>query len=201
MRDAGQTHLRFLDSNFTFPKGESQRLRATSVTIRGVQVMGVGVDEETRCVHYHGERDIIAIKFKCCGNWFPCHTCHAELAEHPVELWAHADFDTSAVLCGDCGHQLTIREYLDCDSTCPRCRRQFNPGCANHYHLYFESPATNVGGALVPRSSGRPDTQDIYKPSSRGTKAPPTFKAAATFATAPTSFCSTFQRPATASLE
>jgi uncharacterized CHY-type Zn-finger protein len=41
-------------------------------------------------------------------------------------------------LCGSCGHQLTVREYLACDSVCPHCRREFNPGCARHYHLYFE---------------------------------------------------------------
>jgi uncharacterized CHY-type Zn-finger protein len=41
-------------------------------------------------------------------------------------------------LCGACGHQLTVNEYLNCNSVCPRCRSQFNPGCANHYYLYFE---------------------------------------------------------------
>ncbi len=108
--------------------------------IQGVNVIGVGVDEETRCAHYHGARDIIAIKFKCCGEWFPCIDCHRERAEHPVQLWPVDEFDTPAVLCGACGHQLTIAEYLACNSTCPRCRREFNPGCARHYHLYFAWP-------------------------------------------------------------
>ncbi|HEX4629936.1 MAG TPA: CHY zinc finger protein [Chthoniobacterales bacterium] len=107
--------------------------------IHGVKVIGVKVDEETRCAHYHGERDIIAIKFKCCGNWFPCHECHAELAGHPAVVWPKEEFSTPAILCGACGHRLTVREYLDCDSVCPHCWRQFNPGCADHRHLYFES--------------------------------------------------------------
>jgi uncharacterized CHY-type Zn-finger protein len=107
---------------------------------RNINVVGVAVDEETRCAHYHGERDIIAIKFRCCGEWFPCIDCHRELAGHPVQLWAVDEFDARAILCGGCGHQLTIREYLACNSTCPRCSREFNPGCARHYHFYFALP-------------------------------------------------------------
>ncbi|MEP6603215.1 MAG: CHY zinc finger protein [Spartobacteria bacterium] len=111
----------------------------TKGKIDNVNVIGVDVDNETRCAHYHDEHDIIALKFKCCGKWFSCHRCHAGFSEHPAQVWAKKDFDTPAILCGGCGHQLTIREYLDCNSVCPRCRRFFNPGCANHYHFYFES--------------------------------------------------------------
>lgn len=102
-------------------------------------VIGVTVDAETRCAHYRSERDIIAIKFKCCGNWFPCHACHAELAGHAPEVWPKEEFDTPAVLCGACGHQLTVSEYLASGSTCPSCGREFNPGCALHHGLYFEA--------------------------------------------------------------
>jgi uncharacterized CHY-type Zn-finger protein len=100
--------------------------------------MGVDVDPQTRCAHYHDERDIIAIKFKCCGEWFSCHQCHATLAGHTAKVWSKEEFGERAVLCGNCGHQLTIREYLQCESVCPQCERHFNPGCARHYHLYFE---------------------------------------------------------------
>src|SRR5207248_622732 len=79
----------------------------------------------------------IAIKFACCGKWFPCHQCHAERADHTASLWSREHFDEGAVLCGACGHQLTIREYLDSGSVCPRCGRQFNPGCARHHYFYF----------------------------------------------------------------
>jgi uncharacterized CHY-type Zn-finger protein len=104
-----------------------------------VNVRGVEVDSETRCAHYRSERDIIAIRFKCCGEWFPCHSCHAELAGHTPTVWPKEESDTLAVLCGACGHQLTVSEYLDCGSKCPKCRREFNPGCAKHYDLYFDT--------------------------------------------------------------
>lgn len=107
--------------------------------VRGETITGAEVDEKTRCAHYHSERDIIAIKFRCCGDWFPCHRCHAELAGHAAVVWPRDEFDAAAVLCGACGHQLTVREYLECDSSCPRCQRQFNPGCASHSHFYFAS--------------------------------------------------------------
>jgi uncharacterized CHY-type Zn-finger protein len=40
-------------------------------------------------------------------------------------------------LCGNCGNQLSVDEYMKCDSQCTRCEARFNPGCANHYDLYF----------------------------------------------------------------
>lgn len=108
-------------------------------TIHGVEVQGVNVDSQTRCAHYHSEIDIIAIKFKCCEKWFPCFECHSETTEHKPEVWKAEEYETPAVLCGNCGNQLSVAEYLDCNSACPNCRHAFNPGCARHYHLYFES--------------------------------------------------------------
>jgi uncharacterized CHY-type Zn-finger protein len=49
-------------------------------------------------------------------------------------------------MCGECGNQLSIRKYLNSDSTCPRCESRFNPGCSNHYHLYFESEDNLLSG-------------------------------------------------------
>lgn len=111
--------------------------------IHGTEVCGTKVDAQTRCAHYNSDVDIIAIKFKCCAKWFPCFECHAETTAHSPEVWAVGEFDTPAVLCGGCGHQLSVAEYLECDSICPKCRREFNPGCARHYNLYFESPRVN----------------------------------------------------------
>ena len=105
--------------------------------IHGVEIIGVDVDSETRCAHYHCERDIVAIKFKCCGDWFSCHQCHADLTDHVIAVWPRTELSELAVLCGACGHQLSIREYFACESVCPRCRRQFNVGCAKHHHFYF----------------------------------------------------------------
>lgn len=107
--------------------------------VHGVEVLGVELDAETRCAHYHSERDIIALKFKCCGQWFPCHRCHEALAGHASEVWPREEFETIAVLCGACGYQLTAREYLRCGSVCPSCCREFNPGCERHQQLYFEA--------------------------------------------------------------
>jgi uncharacterized CHY-type Zn-finger protein len=110
----------------------------TEKLIHDEKVYGAGVDAETRCAHYNSEIDIIAIKFNCCQKWFPCYECHAEQSDHAALVWKRTEFDTPAILCGACGHQLTVNEYLNCNSVCPRCRSQFNPGCANHYYLYFE---------------------------------------------------------------
>lgn len=115
------------------------RQLSVRANIHGVEVVGTDVDDQTRCAHYHSEPDIIAIKFKCCGKWFPCYTCHTEFSEHQAVVWPEEEFATVAVLCGGCGAQLSIRQYLDCDSVCPHCCREFNRGCFNHHHLYFES--------------------------------------------------------------
>ena len=105
--------------------------------VHGVNIVGARVDGETRCAHYRSERDIIAIKFKCCGRWFPCYECHAEFAGHAAEVWRKSEFNEPVILCGGCGQRLTAREYLDSESVCPRCGRAFNPGCVSHHHLYF----------------------------------------------------------------
>jgi uncharacterized CHY-type Zn-finger protein len=103
------------------------------------KIYGVDLDVETRCSHWHSELDIIAIKFKCCGHWFPCFECHAAVADHEPATWAKDESDTKAILCGGCGYQLSIAEYKASNSACPKCGSGFNPGCAKHYHLYFES--------------------------------------------------------------
>ena len=109
--------------------------------IHGQPVYGLDVDAWTRCRHYHGPTDVIALRFKCCGRWYPCFECHAACADHPATIWAAEEFDARAVLCGACGHLLTVAEYLQCDAVCPRCGTGFNPGCARHHHLYFEKAA------------------------------------------------------------
>ena len=107
-------------------------------TIHGEAIYGVDIDPQTRCAHYHSSLDIIAIKFKCCGRWFPCYECHAETTDHPALVWPVDERDMKAILCGNCGHQLTIAEYFGSESMCNSCRAHFNPGCEDHYDLYFE---------------------------------------------------------------
>ncbi|WP_240948495.1 CHY zinc finger protein [Bacillus sp. RO1] len=103
-----------------------------------VQVLGKTVDDHTRCVHYHSDKDIIAIKFHCCGEYYPCYQCHEEHADHPISIWPKEKFHTKAVVCGDCKFEMTIHEYLNSHSICPKCSSLFNSGCENHHHLYFE---------------------------------------------------------------
>lgn len=104
-------------------------------------VRGVNLGSQTRCEHYHGPTDIVAIKMKCCGLYYACNDCHAALADHAVEVWPVSEWNQEAILCGACGTRLTIRQYLEGESRCQFCRAQFNPNCRNHYHYYFQVPA------------------------------------------------------------
>jgi len=104
-------------------------------------VVGINLDDQTRCSHYRTPKDIIAIKMKCCGVYYACKECHQALADHPLEVWPRSEWDQPAVLCGNCGLELTIKQYLRCESACPGCAAAFNPGCRKHYHFYFEVTA------------------------------------------------------------
>lgn len=106
-------------------------------------VRGIDVDPQTRCAHWHSARDIIAIRMKCCGVYYACKDCHDALADHAAAVWPGAEWQTPAVLCGACGIELTIRQYLDSENICPGCGAGFNPGCRNHYHFYFEAMPAN----------------------------------------------------------
>jgi uncharacterized CHY-type Zn-finger protein len=104
------------------------------------EVQGVDADHQTRCSHYHGPTDIIAIKMKCCGVYYACKDCHEALANHGIETWPEAEWREKAILCGACGAELTILQYMESGSSCPECAAEFNPRCRNHYHFYFDSP-------------------------------------------------------------
>ena len=100
-------------------------------------VKGLDVDEETRCRHYHSEIDRIAIKFYCCGNYYACFECHQATGCGSPKVWPAEHFNQNAVLCGACSYELSVTEYLQCQSSCPQCSALFNPGCSLHKHLYF----------------------------------------------------------------
>jgi uncharacterized CHY-type Zn-finger protein len=102
-------------------------------------VRGVELDPHTRCAHWRSPLDIVAIRMRCCGDYWACKDCHDALAGHPAEVWPRAQFDQQAVLCGACGTELTIRQYLDCANRCPACGAGFNPGCRHHYRFYFQA--------------------------------------------------------------
>ncbi|GAA1157678.1 CHY zinc finger protein [Microbacterium oxydans] len=101
------------------------------------RVLGPVVDDMTRCVHYRGPTDIIAIRFACCGEYYPCHRCHEETVKHAAQQWAAHERDRRAILCGACGHELTIAEYFAA-TACPRCSALFNERCALHREHYFQ---------------------------------------------------------------
>ncbi len=103
------------------------------------EVRGIAVDAQTRCAHYRSAIDIIAIKMACCGVYYACKDCHDTLAGHATKVWPLSEWDSRAILCGACGTQLTIREYMTSGNRCPRCSAAFNPGCRNHYHFYFDT--------------------------------------------------------------
>jgi uncharacterized CHY-type Zn-finger protein len=103
-----------------------------------IKVLGNLVDAQTRCEHYATPLDIIAIKFHCCNTYYPCFSCHEEVANHKTSVWPKNKFNTLAILCGVCQTEMSIYTYLNCENTCPHCNAAFNPKCQNHYHLYFD---------------------------------------------------------------
>lgn len=48
------------------------------------RILGSPVDEQTRCIHYRTPLDVVAIRFRCCRESYPCHLCHAESTGHPT---------------------------------------------------------------------------------------------------------------------
>lgn len=104
-----------------------------------VHLKGQLVDTQTRCRHYHSALDIIAIKFKCCGIYFPCYKCHQELESHDIIRWNNLDLKAEKViLCGSCSSILYYKEYSANDNKCSYCSSDFNPNCSLHYGLYFD---------------------------------------------------------------
>jgi len=101
-------------------------------------VKGKLVNGRTGCVHYHSLADVIAIKFKCCNEYYPCYYCHEEVAGHQSEKWEKNEWGRKAIFCGVCKSEMTIERYLKCNYQCPFCKIQFNPNCSRHNHLYFE---------------------------------------------------------------
>ncbi|PSP57461.1 hypothetical protein BRC82_00485 [Halobacteriales archaeon QS_1_67_19] len=107
--------------------------------VHGVEVRGVSVGPETRCDHYDGDRDVVALKFGCCETYYPCFRCHAATTDHATERLS-VEQSQPAVLCGACGAELTPRAFVDGPHRCPDCGTAFNPGCADHYERYFAFP-------------------------------------------------------------
>ncbi|MDO9374081.1 MAG: CHY zinc finger protein [Ferruginibacter sp.] len=107
-----------------------------------IEVKGISVDPETRCAHYHSPVDIIAIRFRCCNEYYACYYCHEECAGHAAQPWPASAYGTAAILCGKCRKETSITDYLQGKYTCPHCQAAFNPKCKNHNHLYFSEKSS-----------------------------------------------------------
>ncbi|WP_170972334.1 CHY zinc finger protein [Natronorubrum halophilum] len=102
-------------------------------------VRGVDVGSETRCAHYRTDLDVVAFKFACCEQYYPCYRCHEAVTDHDASPWPRDRFDESSVLCGVCETELTVPEYLEAEYRCPSCDAAFNPGCRAHAERYYET--------------------------------------------------------------
>ena len=120
------------------PAPERRTTRAPRLDDRfDVPLRGMAVGPATRCAHYDGPHDIIAIRLPCCDVYYPCDQCHQAAADHDIVRWSPAQFDTPAVLCGHCGATTTAATYLTTGPSCVHCGAAFNPGCAGHRPRYF----------------------------------------------------------------
>ena len=99
-----------------------------------MEVRGVGVDTQGRCVHWHSRVDVAANTCGACRELWACSLCHAALADHP---FAPVGREERSVLCGACGAMLTHAEYAT--GACPACGHGFNPGCKAHEDVYFRA--------------------------------------------------------------
>ena len=107
-----------------------------------MEVYGKPVDGQTRCVHYRTLKDIIAIKFCCCGKYYPCFRCHEECSGHPAQVWPVDQWQERAILCGVCRSEMAIADYR-ASTHCRSCEAEFNDACRNHAHLYFDVPSVD----------------------------------------------------------
>lgn len=117
---------------------QKEMIKRDSTYITDHLVVGANIDKETRCQHYHSDKDVIALKFPCCNIYYSCYKDHEKFADHSAKVWKKDQRDKKAVLCGVCGYEMTINEYLNSNNSCPNCTALYNPGCEKHYQVYFE---------------------------------------------------------------
>lgn len=107
-----------------------------TIRVGGHLVRGAVIDAQTRCAHYGSELDVVALRFRCCGDWYPCVHCHDAAVSHPRVVWEPEAAGAHAALCGVCGISMSISQYRG-SAVCPACGAGFNPGCERHHALYF----------------------------------------------------------------
>ncbi|WIM67819.1 CHY zinc finger protein [Corynebacterium breve] len=95
-------------------------------------ILGVDVDRQGRCAHWHSDVDVVANKCLLCDDYFACSLCHAALRDHPFGRMPRDAHE--AAMCGVCGHTFGLAAY---GKQCPSCGQLFNPGCSDHVEEYF----------------------------------------------------------------
>lgn len=106
-----------------------------SILVGATRVYGLPIDAQTRCVHWAGPVDVVALSHPCCGRFYPCAECHDAVADHARKTWP-AEGEEEVALCGSCGTLMTAREYMQAKG-CGGCGHGFNPRCALHRDRYF----------------------------------------------------------------
>ena len=110
-----------------------------TITYHGVEVKSFG---QSRCAHWHSPLDVLALQAPCCFKYYACASCHDEQEDHALQPWpTTTPLDTPGLLCGVCKRTFSIGVYLcqEGSPVCPysSCGAPFNPGCKNHWPIYF----------------------------------------------------------------
>ena len=75
------------------------------------QAQGLLVDDEGRCVHYHGEKDIVSLQCYECKKYYACYRCHNAIETHVFSPYPLALSEDRPILCGACKRTMTFQEY------------------------------------------------------------------------------------------
>lgn len=91
------------------------------------------------CVHWKSEKDVVALLCPCHREFYLCLLCHKDKYGVAPERWKRDLWECEkAILCRVCEYKMTIEDYMACDSSCTKCGAEFNPGCKDHWPLYFD---------------------------------------------------------------
>lgn len=97
-------------------------------------IYGQELDNQGRCLHYHGPTDVVALACARCQRYYACYKCHDGIEGHDFKS---TDKNFSyPVMCGICSFKLSFLDYKK--GSCPYCKHGFNPKCQNHETIYFK---------------------------------------------------------------
>lgn len=97
-------------------------------------IYGQGLDDFRRCLHYHGENDIVALLCDEWNSYYACFKCHDTLSNHRFQSTGLSN--NFPIKCGCCCSLLSRLQYKR--GFCPYCHHAFNPKCQNHDSIYFK---------------------------------------------------------------